>query len=45
MAPEANANALRIHHVLEPTSASTRSTLAPTYTNEFVVRAKKRFNI
>lgn len=45
MAPEAHANALRIHHVLEPTSASTRSTLAPTYTNEFVVRAKKRFNI
>jgi NitT/TauT family transport system substrate-binding protein len=45
LSQEAYANALRIHNVWEPASASERNASAVTYTNEFMLQAKKRFKI
>jgi hypothetical protein len=45
LSQEAYANAMRIHNVWEPASASERNASAVTYTNEFMLQAKKRFKI
>jgi NitT/TauT family transport system substrate-binding protein len=45
LSQEAHANALRIQNVWEPVSASDRNTSPVTFTNEFMLQAKKRFKI
>ena len=45
LSQEAYANAVRVHNVWEPASASDRNTSPVTFTNEFMFQAKKRFKI